>query len=396
MAARIAILRPYAMLPSEGGANDRYVNLCEKLAALGAEPELYCSDFIHNAKQRRMASAIALNAQRLPYLRQVRSIAYRSNLSPARIAHEAWFGLQVFWRLARGPRPDVVLVGEPLFAVGWIALLYGLLFRVPVLADLIDLWPEADTAIRHGFSGALRKAAYVALAASRGLRLRGYAAVSYVSRAYADRLAPGAPVFYWGSELAPRHPRAPSQDRLVAIYAGSLGLGYDISTLLEAAAILHRQGAPLRVVIAGSGPRLAEVRRAQSESVIDYLGQLGQAELTLAYESADIGLLPYQSGSMVAMPIKFFDYVNFGLAIASSLAMEARDLIEEKGLGVSYEAGDAKDLADKLIGLSANRAAIERARAACGALAKEFSVDAQYERFARFVLGYVRAPRRLS
>src|SRR5579883_1378720 len=95
----VAILRPYAALPSEGGANDRYVNLCEKLAALGAAPELYCSDFVHNSKQRRSADAIARNRQRLPFLRQIRSIAYRRNLSPARIAHEAVFGLKALWRL---------------------------------------------------------------------------------------------------------------------------------------------------------------------------------------------------------------------------------------------------------------------------------------------------------
>src|SRR5579884_3941500 len=140
---RVAILRPYAALPSEGGANDRYVNLCGKLAALGVAPELYCSDFVHNSKQRRSTDALALNQQRLPFLRQIRSIAYRGNLSPARIAHEAVFGVKAVWRLIRGGRPDVVVVGEPLFLVGWMALAYGFCFRTPVVADLIDLWPEA-------------------------------------------------------------------------------------------------------------------------------------------------------------------------------------------------------------------------------------------------------------
>ncbi|GEM_PF-5936464 len=390
---RVAILRPYAALPSEGGANDRYVNLCGKLAALGVAPELYCSDFVHNSKQRRSTDALALNQQRLPFLRQIRSIAYRGNLSPARIAHEAVFGVKAVWRLIRGGRPDVVVVGEPLFLVGWMALAYGFCFRTPVVADLIDLWPEADTAAPRGLSGALRRAAYGALIASRGLRLRCYKAVSFASRSYARRLAPpgeAAPVFYWGSQLAPRRGRAAQSDRLVAIYAGSLGLGYDIETVLEAARIIRADNAPLRVVIAGDGPKRDDVLRAQREGAVDHLGQLGRDALVEAYENADIGLLPYQADSKVAMPIKFFDYVNFGLYVVASLAMEAQDIIAEKGVGASYTPGDARGLAAKLSEIAANRSVLERARAASQALAAEFAIDAQYDNFARFVIQQAR------
>jgi glycosyltransferase involved in cell wall biosynthesis len=389
---RVAVLRPYATLPSEGGANDRYVNLCEKLVELGSAPQLYCSDFVHNSKQRRSAAAIALNQQRLPYLRQIRSLPYRRNVSIARIAHEALFGLKALVRIAARPRPDVLVVGEPLFLVGWLALFYGLCFRTPVVADLIDLWPEADTALHSGLSGALRWLAYAALIASRGLRLRRYQAVSFVSRAYARRLSPGrsAPVFYWGSQLAPRGPRTLHSGPLVAIYAGSLGVGYDIETLLEAAAILRAESAPLSVVIAGDGPKRDHVLRAQREGVVDYLGQLSREQLIEAYERAAIGLLPYHAGSKVAMPIKFFDYVNFGLYVVSSLDMEAQDMIAERAIGVSYAPGDARDLAAKLRQAANDRAALERARTASATLAQELAVDAQYERFARFVLDQLR------
>jgi glycosyltransferase involved in cell wall biosynthesis len=389
---RVAVLRPYATLPSEGGANDRYVNLCEKLVALGAAPQLYCSDFIHNAKQRRSAAAIALNQQSLPYLRQIRSLPYRRNVSLARIAHEALFGLKALVRIASGPRPDAVVVGEPLFLVGWLALLYGFCFRTPVVADLIDLWPEADTASYSSLSGALRRFVYAALIASRGLRLRCYKAVSFVSRAYAQRLSPrrSSPVFYWGSQLTPSGPRVAHSGPLVAIYAGSLGVGYDIESVLQAAALLRAEGAPLSIVIAGDGPKRDEVLRAQRDAVVDYLGQLSRDQLIEAYEKADIGLLPYQAGSKVAMPIKFFDYVNFGLYVVSSIEMEAQDMIAERAIGASYAPGDARDLATKLRQAANDRAALERARTAYGALAQELAVDAQYERFARFVLGQLR------
>jgi glycosyltransferase involved in cell wall biosynthesis len=396
MAARIsvAILRPYATLPSEGGVNDRYVNLCEKLAELGVATEFFCSDFVHNSKQRRSPSALALNAARLPYLRQVRSIAYRRNVSAARIAHEGLFGIKAIWRLVRGSRPDIVVVGEPLFLVGWIALAYGLVFRTPIIGDLIDLWPEADTLTYKGLAGALRKATYGALIASRGLRLRCYRAASFASRSYAQRLALGAaaPVFYWGSQLSPRSARSASAGPIVAVYAGSLGVGYDIETLLQAAAIIQLSETPLRIVVAGDGPKRDDALSAKAQGAIEYLGQLNRDELIETYEKADIGLLPYQAGSKVAMPIKFFDYVNFGLYVVSSLAMEAQDTIAERAIGLSYAPGNAQDLAAKLIAAAQDRAALARARAPCAALAQEFAVDAQYRRFARFVVENARAP----
>ena len=394
-ALRVAIIRPYAALPSEGAVNDRYVILCRSLLSLGAAPTFFCSDFIHNLKQRRSPDALAFNAQSLLFLRQIRSIAYRGNISLARIAHEAWFGAKVIMSLARGPRPDVIVVGEPLFFVGWMAMLYGLFRGVPVLADINDLWPEADTAIGTGLS-LWRALAYRALILSRNARLRLYHALSFVSRSYAERLAPRdkAPaIFYLGSQLTPQAPRAPPDGTIIAIYAGSLGVGYDVETLLAAAAMLRKESAPIRIVIAGAGPKQDDAERAHRAGDIDYLGQIDQERLIAAYGQADIGLLPYRAGSMVAMPNKFFDYVNFGLFIVSSLTMEVRDLIEERRIGLSYAPGDARDLAAKLEAVAKDRHAIDAARAGCVALAREFAVDSQYQRFARFVIGYAKPPR---
>jgi glycosyltransferase involved in cell wall biosynthesis len=395
-AVRIAVIRPYTSLPSDGSVSDRYLSLCENLLALGAAPTFYCSDFVHNQKRRRSPEELQLNAQRLPYLRSIRSIAYRDNMSLARAAHEGWFGLKVLWLLARGPRPQAVVVGEPLFFVGWIALAYGLFSGAPILADLNDLWPEADTTVRRGLAGLLRGLIYRLLILSRRARLSRCRALTFVSRSYAERLAPKASeakVFYLGSRLSPPPGRRERVETpTVAIYAGSFGLGYDIETLLQAAELLRDEKAAVRVVVAGAGPKRDLVEQAHRLGTIEYLGQVDQDRLIRAYAEAEIGLLPYSAGSLVAMPNKFFDYVNFGLFVVSSLTMEARELIEKTKIGLSYQPGDARDLAAKLIEAAASRNALEEARAACALLAREFAVDLQYRRFAQFVLEQARQP----
>ena len=392
---RITVIRPYAALPSEGGSNDRYVNLCRSLETQGACVELLVSDFIHNSKKRRAPEARALNARFLPFLVQLSSLSYRANLSTARIAHEIWFGFRALAHIARTPRPAAILVGEPLFGVGWLMILYGFFRGIPVLGDVIDLWPEADTQPRQGVAAWLRRAVYGVLATSRGLRLRLYRGVSFVSLSYAERLKPSAPVFYWGSELSPGQTRAaPAQAPYTVIYAGSFGEGYDIETALAAAKHM-RAASPgrFRFLFAGSGPQLAAVQRAAADGSIDYLGVLDRASLLEAYEKADIGLLPYKRGSQVAMPIKFFDYLNFGLYVLTSLELEAGHLVRAQGIGACYRAGDAEDLCRKLEDLAQSPVSLSAARGASLALAQEFSIDAQYARFARFVLSYTQGAR---
>jgi glycosyltransferase involved in cell wall biosynthesis len=385
------VIRPYSALPSEGGSNDRYVNLCEKLLALGATPQLFCSDFVHNEKRRRSQQAVAFNQASLPYLSQIRSIPYRNNVSLTRVAHEAMFGVKVFWAVLRNLKPDVVVVGEPLFLVGWLALLYGLVRRVPIICDLIDLWPEADVAEYVGVAGALRKLVYRIFILSRAIRMRCYRAACFASRTYAELVTPNhvSPVFYWGSQLVPPEGAvgaANSDGPLTAIYAGSLGDGYDIKALIDAASILRKQRENIRIIVAGDGPRRDEIVAAARDGAIEYRGHLNREELIKAYEQADIGLAPYSAGSMVAMPIKLFDYINFGLFVVSSLTLEGRDVIEERKIGVSYEAGDARDLAEKLSAAAKDRTVLDRARAACTDLARDFAVETQYSRFAGFLI----------
>jgi Glycosyl transferases group 1/Glycosyltransferase Family 4 len=393
-ATKVAIIRPYAALPSENGSNDRYVNLARRLIAQGAKVELICSDFIHNAKKHRNPSEIIFNLQKFPFLVQIHALAYSGNLSPARIAHEILFGFSALIHLLSKPKPDVVVVGEPLFGVGWIMLAYGFLFRVPVIGDVIDLWPEADTASHGGLVGSVKNAIYEILRKSRQLRLGCYRAVSFVSRSYAERLMPhafDAPVFYWGSELTRNNPYAPSNGPLTAIYAGSFGVGYDIASVLDAARKIRAEmPGRFRILIAGSGPQRDEVERAHAAGEVEYLGMLDQARLTEVYEQADIGLLPYKAGSMVAMPIKFYDYINFGLFTLISLDMEAADIVRKNGIGAAYKAGDAGNLVQQLKATGADYEAPRRAREICAGLAMEFSVTTQYDRFARFVLDHAR------
>jgi glycosyltransferase involved in cell wall biosynthesis len=91
----------------------------------------------------------------------------------------------------------------------------------------------------------------------------------------------------------------------VVIYAGSLGNGVDIETVIS----LGANRPDLRIIIAGSGPKSLMCIEAHNKGIIEYLGQLNSSELSNLYKTATFGILPYNKYSAVSMPIKFYDYI---------------------------------------------------------------------------------------
>jgi glycosyltransferase involved in cell wall biosynthesis len=142
-----------------------------------------------------------------------------------------------------------------------------------------------------------------------------------------------------------------------AIYAGSLGMNYDLPTVMEAAALLEKRAACMRIVVAGEGPLAAMLKafiRERSLNNLTYLGSLSPDDLALVYKQCDVGICPYGPMSNVAMPDKAYDYMAAGLPFVNSLQGELADYIHAQGIGLPYRAGDVSSLADSLEKLADN------------------------------------------
>ena len=388
---RVSIVRPYANLPSDGASNDRYVNLARALLDRSINVQLICTSFVHNKKARRDMSESAYIKSLLPFVCEVDSTTYSHNISIKRIIHELVFGLKAL-KVVHRNRPTDILIGEPVFFIGWIFLIYAYIFRVKIKADLIDVWPEADTGLNRKTINLFSATAYAFLKLSRILRLRLYHDVSFVSNSYSAMLNlsdKARNVFYWGSDLKPDSDDIQIGRRpLTIIYAGSFGEGYDLLTLLEAAKMLaENPNVSIKIIFAGQGTYSEMVKTAAAHGIIDYVGNIDKKSLIELYFNCDIGLLPYKANSMVAMPIKFFDYINFGLFSLTSLALEAREVIEREHIGLVYEAGNSQDLYTKILEIAKSPERLTSVKPRCKALADLYSIEVQYKAFAEWVVG---------
>ncbi len=134
----------------------------------------------------------------------------------------------------------------------------------------------------------------------------------------------------------------------LVICQGRLVSTKGVRVLLEAAAILHREGRDFRVEIIGSGPERAnledDTRRLGLAGKVRFLGRLPDKELDTKLSQADIVVAPSLSGEV------------FGLAVAENMLRgipliisDLEPFVEVAGnCAATFRTGDAGDLASCL------------------------------------------------
>ena len=366
----LMILRPYSLSAESSLANDRYLNIAEASLSIGVRVTLLAQAFSHSKLLARSPEDLRNILRLYPFASFVSVPSYKKSTGFRRLCAELVYAFKAFILLVR-IKPSHVLVGEPLFFVGWIALFYGFLYSKSISSDLIDAWPEALSIPKRQpleFTTPI-KILFLPLLVSRAIRLKLYKKIFTVSKSYIS-LIPGsdrsrASIFYWCSKTfscaysahesrkfktAEFGPGSP----FVISYAGSLGSGYDIRTIIKAAILLDQRFPGCFVFsIAGGGHKSTLLLQSSAKN-LSFFGYLSSLEASKMLSSSHLMLLPYSPNSAVAMPIKFFDAVNLCLPVVSSLGLECKDLIVSNRLGSCYQAESPESLATSIIEVREN------------------------------------------
>ena len=160
-------------------------------------------------------------------------------------------------------------------------------------------------------------------------------------------------VYYWclPSSAPPRKRQHTLNQPFRVCYVGSLGLGYDIETLISAARVLEKfYPGEFYFEIAGGGQKSALFSNNCPSNMI-FLGYLAFVEVQRLLQNSNAGILPYVENSAVSIPIKLFDSINNSIPVVSSLSLETRDLMLSHGLGCYYEAGNVQSFVSAILQL---------------------------------------------
>jgi hypothetical protein len=400
MKKTVYIIRPYFNPDVKNGALERYGELATNLTNLNCNVTLFCSTFLHNSKDfidKKSSSLINSNYQ----IEFINSGSYINNISIRRVIYEINFGINALLSISKKRRPDIILIGEPLFLVGFIFGIYCKLKKISICGDFIDLSPEAYY-VKEVPKFPINIIFNLLIKLRKLRALYFYDKLFFCSKSYINNIIEKVEpldkfaVFYWCSKMKPRLlVNKNFENSINIVYAGSLGEGYDIEILIELAQYFNDD--PLNIFnffIAGDGPKKKMCEDAHRNKHIIFLGKLSKSELDVLYSTAHIGILPYKKKSAVSMPIKFYDYLNYNLFIISSIEMEVKDILASKpSLGISYKAGDFNDLKkaiiDSTVYLKARFSSADNSVSSNRDSVMPFDYLDEYKKFAQSILNMI-------
>jgi glycosyltransferase involved in cell wall biosynthesis len=155
--------------------------------------------------------------------------------------------------------------------------------------------------------------------------------------------------------------------KFVLLYSGNLGVAHDAETMLRAIAAARTSLPALRMVVIGSGSRIAEARSLVQSLKIDDLVQFKPSVsdhlLPLSFGVADMGvvsLLPGFDGLVV--PSKLLGLMARGVptVYVGPRNSDAAELVAKSGGGIIIDNGNWAELAAQLVELASDRAVLER------------------------------------
>ena len=278
------------------------------------------------------------------------------------------FALASSLAVTRIKRPDVIFASSTPLTIGIPGIFGSLVWRVPLVFEVRDLWPEAPIQI-----GALRNPAL--RLAARGLERLIY---RYACRIVA--LSPGicAGVIAAGGtpNTVAMIPNAcdldlftPTLDggewrrrlglegKFVCSYVGTISEANDLIQVVQAAALLQERGhSQIAFVLHGEGKQRAMLEAACRErglTNVVFSGPTAKHEAAQLMAASDVTLTIFKDLPVLATgsPNKFFDGLAAGRPVIVNTAGWLKELVEQHSCGVYVRPADQADFADQIVAL---------------------------------------------
>lgn len=349
-------------LPSTAPTAQLLADAAEAFAAGGDDVRVICS-------RREYAEPGATYPSRERHagvdVTRVRSTGFGRESRAGRIADYLTYLLGAAWRLAFGPRPDVVvaMTTPPMLAL--VAHVLGRLRRAKTVFWVMDVYPDLAFALgvvrRDSIAGRiLRRLARQTLRRADLVVALGETMAEYLRNAGARRVEV---VHNWADGEAIRplalepHPLRSAwgwEGRFVVLYSGNLGLAHEFRTLLDAAALLISEPR-IHFAFVGGGPRWNEAREEAVQlglPNVEFRPYVDKDELPQSLTAADLHAITLREGlAGLLVPSKVYGVLAAGRPIlyVGPAEGEVAAIVAQGGCGSAHAIGDASGVAGTLL-----------------------------------------------
>ena len=143
-------------------------------------------------------------------------------------------------------------------------------------------------------------------------------------------------------------PSLPAEKDLVTIgFVGSLRPWHGVELLVEAFLRLRQELAPVRLLVVGDGPMREQIEAscASEHGAVVLTGAVSPTQVPGLLASMDIAVAPYPPMDRCYFsPLKLFEYMAAGVAIAGSASGQVSEVIDDGLTGLLYEPDDTNGL----------------------------------------------------
>ena len=348
--------------------------LAAYLAERGHKVIWWSSGFVHGTKEYLFKEHREIQVSDNEKLMLLYSpIAYRKNVSFSRILYHKELAKQFWKRANKEEKPDVIVCSYPTMPFAKAAIKYGKKYKVPVILDVRDEWPDI---FERAFPEKIRPIGRIALWPLKY-------SVRRVFRA-ADALVGVVPaILEWALGYAGRN--ATKLDKAIFIGSSKPELSADelkyeveewenqgvsnqtwnlccfstlssessdIETMIKAVEKVSERYPEIRFVIGGSGDafnKLCEISKNISSVVM--AGWLDQRQMVSLMSISQCGVYCMKNTMDFknAFGNKVSQYLSAGLPVLTSVTGFAKDYLETDDCGIAYIEGNVEDCVEKIL-----------------------------------------------
>lgn len=320
------------------------------------------------ARNKRRAPTV----ERLPEgtVHRMPPVRWAGRTADSALGFPAFFNprwLSLLDRTVRRLRPDVVICRDiPLSPT---ALWAGHRHATPVVLDIAENYPAMlrmvfDAGVHRFSDHVVRNPGAAALVESSSLK-RADRVIVVVEEMAERMVRMGIPPERIDvvsntpprsrAEREPERRERPEGRALDIVYLGLLEVPRGIMEMVNAVALLRRDGFPVHATIVGNGrdERLFRDRARElglTDADVSFLGYMERDRALRVARKADVGVVPHHRNEQwnTSIPNKLFDYMAAGLPVVCSDPEPCKRIMNESGAGELFEAGNAASLASAI------------------------------------------------
>jgi glycosyltransferase involved in cell wall biosynthesis len=333
----------------------RAINLSNVLINKGHTVILWSANFDHFNKKHRYRKSVVINYSSNLKIRLINSIGYKKNQGIRRLFDHAQLAFNLHFALKKSELPDVAFIGYPPIETAWVMSKFLKKRNIPIILDVKDMWPEVFLRALPKYArniGKLLLSPYYYLMNSIFKSATGISSISQDFLNSSVKIArrklnvhdsinylTNIEQVYNDSEIIKAQEwldqagvKKNIENRCTFI--GSLTNAFDWDCVLEA---FKENSAEL--VIAGDGPLFTDLmEKTKNYLNIIMLGRISNVQSKTLAERTNIFIAPYNHSLEFSesLPNKFFDAMQYGKPLLSSVNGSAAQFILQNEIGLIY------------------------------------------------------------